>query len=58
MGEVLYTVTAKKVARGWVSGWNSPYWPQKFTSMLVYSFGGKRLRLRNSVFFESNSSGG
>jgi len=25
--EVLYTVTAKKVARGWVSELMSPFWP-------------------------------
>jgi hypothetical protein len=50
--EVLYTLTPKKLARGWVSMAISPYWPRNYASMLVYSVGGKRLRLRNSVFFD------
>jgi hypothetical protein len=50
--EVRYTLTPKKVARGWVSMAISPYWPRNYASMLVYSVGGKRLRLRNSVFFD------
>jgi hypothetical protein len=50
--EVLYNITPKKIARGWVSGSISPFWEPQYTSMLVYSYAGRRLRFRNSVFFD------
>jgi hypothetical protein len=50
--EVLYTLTPRMAARGWVSMGLSTYWPRNYASMLVYSIGGKGLRLRNSVFFD------
>ena len=50
--EVIYTLTPKRMARGWVSITRSPYWPENYASMLVYSIGGRCLRLRNSVFFD------
>jgi len=48
----LYTVTQKRIARGWVSNWRSSYWRDKYISMLVFSIGGRRLHSQNAVFFD------
>lgn len=50
--EVLYVVTPKQIARGWIADSTSQLWPPRYASMLVYSFAGRRLRFRNSVFFD------
>ncbi len=50
--DILYTVTPKKFARGWISFKESPYWSNRYASMLIYSFAGRRLRFSNSVFFD------
>ena len=49
--KILYVATPKKIARGWVSFGASPHWPERYASMLIYSFSGRRLRFSNSVFF-------
>jgi hypothetical protein len=54
--KVSYVVTPKKIARGWISDWPSPFWPRKYASMLIYSFAGRRIRLRNSVFFDRSQA--
>ena len=48
----LHTIKGEKFARGWVSFKESSYWPERYISMLIYSVGGRRLRFKNSVFFD------
>jgi hypothetical protein len=49
--EIIHSVAAPKVVKGWVGG-QSKWWSPHFISMLIYSIGDEVIRKDTAVFFE------